>query len=92
VRYRGRAVAVARAALWEAAGGGTFLPCALCGTPIDMRLPATHRMGPSIEHRIPLALGGSNDLDNLTLAHLSCNCARGARPPMTLGATSRRWL
>lgn len=32
-----------------------------------------------IEHRKPRAAGGSDDLDNLALAHGSCNRAKGTR-------------
>lgn len=58
--------------------------CSLCRTPINFsRAPGTE-WGPSLEHVIPLAAGGTNDLDNLRLAHAyPCNKAKadfGADP------------
>jgi hypothetical protein len=35
----------------------------------------------TVDHRIPLAKGGSNNPDNLVLAHLHCNCSKGAKLP-----------
>jgi hypothetical protein len=35
----------------------------------------------TVDHRIPLAKGGSNNPDNLVLAHLHCNCSKGAKMP-----------
>lgn len=33
----------------------------------------------SIEHLVPLALGGDNSWENLRLAHVRCNMRRGAK-------------
>jgi len=65
--------------------------CTLCGAPIDMRLPGTAKDGPTLEHRIPISAGGTNDLDNLALAHHVCNARRGRREPTQLGRQSRAW-
>jgi HNH endonuclease. len=35
----------------------------------------------SIEHKIPVSRGGSNDLSNVALAHLKCNQRKGTRTP-----------
>lgn len=65
--------------------------CHLCGRP-----GAT-----TIDHIIPRALGGTDDLDNLRPAHHRCNSARGAMPlsewfarhPLPArAASSRPWL
>ena len=51
--------------------------CYLCGQGADPADPF------EIEHRKPVAAGGSDDLDNLELAHRSCNRTKG-----TLSVTS----
>jgi len=33
-----------------------------------------------VDHKIPLALGGTNDLDNLTIACPPCNLSKGIKP------------
>ena len=52
--------------------------CQLCGestlTPGAGRQP----LAPSIQHITPLALGGSDNANNLTLAHYSCNSSQGS--------------
>lgn len=47
--------------------------CAICGQPVDKSLKYPHPMSPSVDHIIPCAKGGSDDLDNLQLAHRKCN-------------------
>lgn len=68
-------------------------PCWLCGHAIDLELPARHPDSFSVDHAIPLSLGGSpRDPDNLRPAHLSCNSARGNGAKHTpRPVTSRRW-
>jgi len=46
--------------------------CYLCGKP----LYAKFNDPVSIEHKIPVSRGGSNDISNVGLAHLSCNCKK----------------
>lgn len=51
--------------------------CGICGKPIDMNLKAPHPMSPCIDHIIPVSKGGHpSDIDNLQLAHWSCNRAK----------------
>lgn len=57
----------ARRALLEAQPEPRF--CWLCGLPIAAR-------DLEVDHRVPLAEGGSNDVSNLALAHRWCNQAR----------------
>ena len=52
--------------------------CGLCGKKVDMRLRYPKAGAPSIDHVIPLSLGGGNDLANLQLTHLGCNLAKRA--------------
>lgn len=52
--------------------------CGLCLEPIDPTLPSRNRMAPSVDHIVPLALGGSDDDANLRPAHIGCNSRRGS--------------
>lgn len=53
--------------------------CWLCGKPIDLALPRTHRLGLTLDHVIARVNGGTNELANLRPAHSECNKRRGAR-------------
>ena len=53
--------------------------CILCGQPIDETLPPRHPMSRTLEHITPIAQGGTHNLDNLDLAHYSCNASKGAK-------------
>lgn len=53
--------------------------CALCGEPIDPTLKWPDPMSQSLEHIVPLALGGEHVKENCTIAHLSCNSRGGTR-------------
>ena len=46
------------------------LTCELCGKPLGKRSRKT------LDHRVPKCRGGSNDFDNLQLAHYGCNHAK----------------
>lgn len=52
--------------------------CGICGEWVDRTLPGLHPFGPVVDHRIPVAAGGTDDLANLQLAHRSCNREKGA--------------
>lgn len=48
--------------------------CGICGKPVDMILKYPHPLSKCIDHIIPLAKGGHpSDIDNLQLAHWTCN-------------------
>lgn len=48
--------------------------CGICGKPIDFSYKYPHPLSPCIDHIIPVAKGGHpSDLDNLQLAHWTCN-------------------
>lgn len=54
--------------------------CALCGEPVNMSLKRTESiMSPSVDHIIPVSLGGGHEESNLQLAHLRCNIAKSNR-------------
>lgn len=53
--------------------------CFICGDVVDKDLPGNDPMGPSIDHLIPVAKGGTDDPENLYLAHLLCNKSRGTK-------------
>lgn len=50
--------------------------CGLCGGRVDMALKHPAPLYGSIDHIVPLAVGGTNDLTNLQLAHLRCNLSK----------------
>lgn len=56
---------------WLARRDGT--DCSICGEPVDMTARLPDQMCPSVDHVIPRAKGGTNDPENLALAHFTCN-------------------
>lgn len=38
-----------------------------------------------VDHRIPLARGGSNGAENIVIAHPTCNLSKGAKTPQEIG-------
>ena len=53
--------------------------CGICGTAIDMSLKWPDVQSFSVDHIVPLSLGGSHDRGNLQPAHLSCNARKSNR-------------
>ena len=48
--------------------------CGICGRPVDFSLKYPDPLSPCIDHIIPVAKGGHpSDLQNLQLAHWTCN-------------------
>lgn len=47
--------------------------CHICEKPVDPFLPGNHKEGATFDHVIPLSKGGSDEPDNLKLAHWICN-------------------
>lgn len=58
--------------------------CNICGRRIDFNLSGRAKWGPTIDHLLPVSLGGTNDADNLALAHRVCNTSRNNRKPAQL--------
>lgn len=51
--------------------------CWLCRELVDKSLPYPDRWSPSVDHVVPVRLGGAqHDRTNLRLAHLTCNQRR----------------
>ena len=60
--------------------------CAICSKPVDMSLAYPDHMSPSVDHVIPLSVGGPNTPENCALAHLGCNIKKSARVGWTISA------
>jgi 5-methylcytosine-specific restriction endonuclease McrA len=52
--------------------------CWICRAPIDSTLHHPHKMAGTVDHYVPLSVGGHDEDDNLRAAHFSCNSKRGA--------------
>jgi hypothetical protein len=53
--------------------------CGICHLPVEMLVAYPDPSYGSVDHIVPVSAGGSNDLSNLQLAHLSCNLRKGGR-------------
>lgn len=53
--------------------------CHLCGKAIPCRSVYPDPLSPSIDHIVPLSMGGDHSYANIAAAHLSCNVAKGNR-------------
>lgn len=59
--------------------------CRLCGGEIVLsRLGKQNPDKPTLDHILPKAKGGTNDLENLQLAHAKCNTAKGHKDDYAL--------
>lgn len=69
--------------------------CHICGKPIDLDLPSTHRLSWTLDHIRPVASGVDPfDTMNLSPSHRACNSAKSARgdmPNTTPPRCSRNW-
>lgn len=50
--------------------------CRLCGFVVDMTVRHPDSMSPTVDHIVPRALGGSDEPENLQLAHKGCNSSK----------------
>ena len=67
--------------------------CAECGRPIDTSI--TDQYDPMFgvaDHKTPVALGGTDDIDNLQPMHRRCNGAKHSKPHSNLIRRSRDWV
>jgi hypothetical protein len=53
--------------------------CGICKKPVDKNIKHPHPFSKSLDHIIPLYLGGSHSRDNVQLAHLRCNIKKGTK-------------
>lgn len=53
--------------------------CGICKEPVDQTLEYPHLMYASLDHIIPMALGGPHTYENVQLAHFICNSMKGAK-------------
>lgn len=53
--------------------------CGLCGKRVDQQRVYPDPLSPSLDHVVPLSLGGHHEPANVQCAHLFCNVAKGAR-------------
>lgn len=53
--------------------------CKICGEDVDMSLRFPNRLAGSVDHIVPVALGGGHEETNLQLAHYTCNSKKQAR-------------
>lgn len=59
--------------------------CHLCRKAVNSALSGMHPRGPTIDHLVPVSLGGEDVLSNVSLAHRECNVRRGVnRAPAQL--------
>lgn len=56
--------------------------CGLCSEPVDAGLSWPDPWSASLDHIVPISLGGAHTEANLQCAHLGCNLAKGARQPV----------
>lgn len=63
--------------------------CSLCDERLSTEHKSPHPLSISIDHVIPISLGGTHDLTNLSATHLHCNIRKGNR---SLGPEQLRML
>lgn len=51
--------------------------CGICAEPVDPDREYPDRMSASMDHVVPLALGGQHTWDNVQCSHLHCNIEKG---------------
>lgn len=72
---RGERAQTERKAWLESRGGC----CHLCDRLIDPALSYPQPQSLTVDHVIPISVGGTSEIENLMPAHLACNAGRGAR-------------
>lgn len=54
--------------------------CQLCGKRVDRTAVAPQPLAPTLDHIVPLAVGGTHEPANVQLAHAQCNTSKRTRP------------
>lgn len=57
--------------------------CCVCDTLIDRTLRFPNEMAATLEHIVPLALGGTHTWDNVGTSHAKCNWLKGCNSAWT---------
>lgn len=60
--------------------------CGICSEPVSADAVYPDPLSASLDHVVPLSLGGAHSLENVQLAHLSCNVRKGAREDFVVSA------
>lgn len=55
--------------------------CPLCGDELDRTIKYPDPLSASVDHIVPLSLGGTHEQANLQWTHLVCNIRKGAKAP-----------
>lgn len=53
--------------------------CAICGHGVNLAVPWPNLLSASVDHVLPLSLGGGHEDANLRVVHLTCNARRRAQ-------------
>lgn len=53
--------------------------CGICGLKTDRAKAVPHPLAPTLDHVLPVSKGGRHEMDNVRIAHFSCNSKRGNR-------------
>lgn len=67
----------------DAVGDRDEWRCGLCSTSVNRLLEYPDPESPSLDHVVPLSLGGAHVLSNVQISHLRCNVAKGNRVPQS---------
>lgn len=74
---------------WRRLAKRQGLVCHLCDEPCDPNAdPCKDDWAPTVDHIMPIAMGGTHTFDNARIAHRYCNSMRGTAPV----EEARRWL
>ena len=68
--------------------------CGICEGDIDYSLPYLDPMSFVVDHILPIARGGADELENKQAAHRSCNQTKAAKVPefaVRTFVTDRSW-
>lgn len=70
-------------------------PCGICGEPIDYTLTHLDPLSFVVDHVVPIAKGGEDDIGNKQAAHRTCNRTKSDKTLEELGprtfVTHRAW-
>jgi hypothetical protein len=56
--------------------------CGICGGAVSKEKKHPNPLAASLDHILPVSMEGTNDPENLRLAHLRCNASRRVTPAL----------